>query len=87
MNTQVWSEFAKIWNASNSLIEVISKTLAQQDPKEVLSVAITRLIEAKITNALYCCGIGGLPSCDPMQEVDFCERLLAATIERFETKK
>jgi len=26
MKTQVWSEFAKIWNASNSLSEVISKT-------------------------------------------------------------
>lgn len=64
----------------------IEKTLAQQDPKEVLAVTIARLIEAKINSALYYCGIGGLPSCDPRQEVDFYERLLAAIIERFETK-
>jgi hypothetical protein len=62
----------------------IDKTLAEQSPKDVLATTITRLIEAKITNAFYCCGIGGLPSCDPTQEVDFYERLLAATIERFE---
>lgn len=59
----------------------IDRVLSQQDPREVLAVAITNLIEAKIDSALYNVGIGGQPSCDPRQAVDYNERLLAATLE------
>lgn len=65
----------------------IDKRLAQQGPKEILPVVISQLIEAKITNALYNVGVGGNPSCDPALAVDYCERLLAATIELFEVKQ
>ena len=64
----------------------INRLLAQQGPKEVLAVAITRLIEAKIEASFYSVGIGGMPSCDPAQSVDFCERLLASTIDLLEVK-
>lgn len=64
----------------------IDRVLSQQDPKEVLAVAITNLIAAKIDAALYNCNIGGQPSCDPMQVVDYNERLLAATLELFTTR-
>lgn len=65
----------------------IDRLLAQQGPKDVLAVAISRLIEAKINAAFYNVGIGGMPSWDPAQEVDFCERLLAATIDLFEVRQ
>lgn len=64
----------------------IDRLLAQQGPKEVLAVAITRLIESKINASFYNVGIGGMPPCDQAQEVDFCERLLSATIDLFEVK-
>jgi hypothetical protein len=64
----------------------IDRVLSQQDPKGVLAVCIANLIEAKIDAALYNCNIGGQPSCDPMQVVDYNERLLAATLERFTSR-
>ena len=62
----------------------IDRVLSRQCPKEVLAVAITNLIEAKIDAAFYNSGIGGQPGFDPMQAVDYNERLLAATLERFD---
>ena len=64
----------------------IDRVLSQQDPKEVLAVCISNLIESKIDSAFYNVGIGGQPSCDPMQAVDYNERLLAATLERFTSR-
>jgi hypothetical protein len=64
----------------------IDRLLAQQNPKEVLSVCISELIEAKIGVALYNCGVGCVPGFDPMQAVDFNERLLAAVLDSFVTR-
>lgn len=63
----------------------IDRLLSQQSPREVLAMAITNLIEAKIDMALCNCGIGGQPAYDPKQSVDFNERLLAATLDRFQS--
>ena len=64
----------------------IDRVLSQQDPKEVLAVCIANLIEAKIDSAFYNMGIGGQPLCDPMLSVDYNERLLAATLDRFTSR-
>ena len=64
----------------------IDKLIAQHGPKDVLVVAITRLVEAKIASSFYNVGIGGLPSSDPAQEVDFYERLLSQSVELLEVK-
>ena len=58
----------------------IEKRLAKQPANEVVQDAISKLIEAKITQALYNCNIGGLPSHDPAQDVDFNERILSAAM-------
>lgn len=61
----------------------IDRLLSCESPREVLAVAITNLIEAKIERALCNCGIGGQPPYDPQQSVDFNERLIIAVLDRF----
>ena len=64
----------------------IDKTLASVCHREVLYTTITKLIEAKIEQALYNLGLAGA-SCDPNQEADYQERLLAAVVDELHKDK
>ena len=61
----------------------IERLLSQQDPREILAVCVSKLIEAKIDAAIHNLNIGQKTTQDPMQVVDFQERLLAAVLDRF----
>jgi hypothetical protein len=64
----------------------IDRTLATVAHREVLYTTITNLIDAKIHQAFYYAGLAG-SSCDPAQEVDYQERLLAAVIDELHKDK
>lgn len=64
----------------------IDKTLASVCHREVFHKAITKLIEAKIEQALYNLGLAGA-SFDPNQAAEYQERLLAAVVDELHKDK